>query len=145
MAVAAMAIALIASDQADQLPPLLEPLLTGEWELGQEIATMWLDAVRGQLIPEFTTAAQRFLLGDEPHSLWAAEALAKTGHRDRALYYLRNAVARGFVNVTFMEQRSRWLASLREDPEFKALMTEARALQVTLLAELQVAAPQPGR
>ena len=108
------------------------------------MAGAWVCAVRGDVIPEFSPAAQ-VSFRDAVYSLWLAEALARTGDRDRALFYLRNAVARGFVNVTFMEQRSRWLASLREDPEFKALMVEARVLQVSLLAELQVATPPSGR
>ena len=138
-----MGIALIAAGQEEQLPAIVGASL-GKVGFAQEMAGAWVCAVRGDVIPEFSPAAQ-VSFRDAVYSLWLAEALARTGDRDRALFYLRNAVARGFVNVTFMEQRSRWLASLREDPEFKALMVEARVLQVSLLAELQVATPQSGR
>ena len=138
-----MGIALIAAGQEEQLPAIVGASL-GKVGFAQEMAGAWVCAVRGDVIPEFSPAAQ-VSFRDAVYSLWLAEALARTGDRDRALFYLRNAVARGFVNVTFMEQRSQWLASLREDPEFKALMVEARALQISLLAELQVAGPQSMR
>lgn len=42
------------------------------------------------------------------------------------------------MHVTYLTERSRWLAPLRGDPEFEALMAEARTRQAALRAEFSL-------
>jgi hypothetical protein len=56
-----------------------------------------------------------------------AETYAAGGRRTEALDWLRNAISLGVVNGTYVAARSPFFASLRGDPEFQALVGEARA------------------
>jgi hypothetical protein len=56
-----------------------------------------------------------------------AEIYAAAGQRDEALAWLRNAVSLGVVNTRYMTEQSPFFATLHGDPDFEALMAEARA------------------
>ena len=134
----ALALALVAARDEHGAVPILEPMSTGEPGFVPEIFRALINAVQGTAIPPFSTAAHYGVTTVGWQSLWAAEAFAKTGDRARALDYLSNAVKLGFVHVTYLTERSRWLAPLRGDPEFESLMVEARTRQAALLAEFSL-------
>ena len=56
-----------------------------------------------------------------------AAALAAGGALDESLKYLGHAIDRGFFNVRFFAEVDPYLARLRGDPRFEALMDRARA------------------
>jgi hypothetical protein len=63
----------------------------------------------------------------DPHgSQLLAEMYAAGGSRDEAIQWLRNAIALGVRNVPYMTGQISFFASLRNDAEFNALMSEVR-------------------
>ena len=64
-----------------------------------------------------------------------AVAFASVGDADEALRWLSGAVAMGFVNHRFFSEHDPFLAKLRGDPRFEALMDQARAKQREIEAE----------
>ena len=55
-----------------------------------------------------------------------ADGYALIGQRENALRWLRRAVECGFINYPFLATRDPFLASLRDDAEFKELMEQVR-------------------
>ncbi len=69
---------------------------------------------------------------DKEFSSWLASACTFAGERDEALYWLGNAIALGFVNCRYFATLDPYLAPLRTDPGFLALMERAREKQRAL-------------
>jgi serine/threonine protein kinase/Flp pilus assembly protein TadD len=94
-------------------------------------------ALRALFCREGQTAAE--LLGnqalrnlatlDKELSWWLAGACAYAGLKDEALHWLSNAVELGLVNHRFLATLDPFLASLRGEPQFEALMEHAREKQ----------------
>jgi serine/threonine protein kinase/tetratricopeptide (TPR) repeat protein len=59
----------------------------------------------------------------------AAAASAAVGDLDEALYWLSRAIEMGFINHRFFAEHDPFLAKLRGDPRFEALMERAREKQ----------------
>ena len=57
-------------------------------------------------------------------ALFLAEGYALIGRRDDAMRWLKEAVARGFINYPFLDKRDPFLESIRGDAEFQALMQQ---------------------
>ena len=74
---------------------------------------------------------------DAQYAAWVADIYAGAGARDQAMRWLERAVDLGFLLSTFMAQLNPYLAGLRDDPDFKALMRRAQLEQVRLGAEFQ--------
>ena len=55
-----------------------------------------------------------------------AEGYALLGRKTDALRWLRTAVERGFIHYPNLSEGAAFLASLRSEPEFKALMVEVK-------------------
>jgi serine/threonine-protein kinase len=62
-------------------------------------------------------------------SWMAAAASATVGDLDEALYWLSRAIEMGFINHRFFAEHDPFLAKLRVDPRFEALMERARKKQ----------------
>lgn len=56
-----------------------------------------------------------------------AQGFALMGMRDRALFWLRAAIERGFINYPYLAQHDPALRSLRNDPSFNELLEIVRA------------------
>jgi serine/threonine protein kinase len=65
-------------------------------------------------------------LTDEVYPTVMATALARVGEYDRALEWLGHAVSWGMANHRFLSEHNRFLAPLRGDPRFEALLDRAR-------------------
>ncbi|MBE0594240.1 MAG: hypothetical protein IH616_17760 [Gemmatimonadales bacterium] len=65
----------------------------------------------------------------------AAAASATVGDVDEALYWLSRAIEMGFINHRFFAEHDPFLATLRGDPRFEALMERARAKQREIEAQ----------
>jgi len=65
----------------------------------------------------------------------AAAASATVGDLDEALYWLSRAIEMGFINHRFFAEVDPFLAKLRGDPRFEALMERAREKQREIEAE----------
>ena len=65
----------------------------------------------------------------------AAAASATVGDVDEALYWLSRAIEMGFINRRFFAEVDPFLANLRGDPRFEALMERAREKQREIEAE----------
>lgn len=64
----------------------------------------------------------------DPQLSWlAASSLAFAGEREAALDWIGNAVDRGFLNAPYLSQHDPFLAPLRADPLFQAVVERARA------------------
>jgi len=85
-------------------------------------------ALRGnrEAVRAAAAALNRAAVADEWFHLWTAEALAVVGERDEALRRLSEAVRRGWINYRFLGERDPLLASLRGDPGFEMLLSQAR-------------------
>jgi tetratricopeptide (TPR) repeat protein len=75
--------------------------------------------------PVLRDAARR----DKEFSWWLASACGYAGETDEALRWLSNAIDLGFVNERFFATRDPFLAALRGDSRFEALMARAREQQ----------------
>ena len=64
-----------------------------------------------------------------------AAASATVGDLDEALYWLSRAIEMGFINHRFFAEHDPFLAKLRGDPRFEALMERAREKQREIEAE----------
>jgi hypothetical protein len=63
---------------------------------------------------------------DEVYPTVMATALARVGEYDRALEWLGHAVSWGMSHHRFLAEHNRFLAPLRGDPRFEALLSRAR-------------------
>jgi eukaryotic-like serine/threonine-protein kinase len=59
---------------------------------------------------------------DDQFAWFIAQVLAHVGQGDRAMHWLRAAAERGFVNARFLGEHDAMLASLRDRPDFAALL-----------------------
>ena len=76
----------------------------------------------GQALRELATLDKEF-------SWWLASACSFAGQTDEALQWLANAIDLGFVNHRFFATIDPFLAPLRDDARFDALMARAREKQ----------------
>ena len=76
----------------------------------------------GLISPDLTTAAAV----TDVFSRMLAEGYALLGLKDDALLWLQRAVERGFINYPFLAHHDPWLAPLRGDPQFAALLAGVR-------------------
>jgi tetratricopeptide (TPR) repeat protein len=74
------------------------------------------------LTADFLEACRR----DFNYSVYVAEAYAQVGESASALDWVDNAIRMGFLNHEYLSQRDIFLAPLRGDPRFEALMDRAR-------------------
>ena len=84
-------------------------------------------ALRHHSMPAMSAANRRVLRGDPHGSQILAELYAAGGAHADAYEWLRNAIAAGVCNVRYMTTQSPFLAVLRGEAEFDALMMQARA------------------
>jgi serine/threonine protein kinase len=84
------------------------------------------DAVRGALIDPATRTAFR---NDKEAAWLGAAACASVGDADEALDWLSAVIDMGFINHRFFAEHDPFLATLRGDPRFDALMDLAREKQ----------------
>jgi tetratricopeptide (TPR) repeat protein len=90
------------------------------------------DAMRALL----AEPATREIVGIDKELTWlAAVASASVGDSDEALRWLSSAIEMGFINHRFFAEHDPFLAKLRGDPRFEALMERARAKQREIEAE----------
>jgi tetratricopeptide (TPR) repeat protein len=73
-------------------------------------------------------------LTDEIFPTVIAASLARAGDCDGALEWVGHAVSWGFTNDRFLAEHNRFLAPLRGDPRFEALMDRAREKQRAVAA-----------
>ena len=90
------------------------------------------EAMRAVLADQATREAFEI---DKEVSWMVAAACASVGDTDEALYWLSRAIEMGFINHRFFAEYDPFLAKLRGDPRFEALMERARAKQREIEAE----------
>jgi len=75
------------------------------------------------------TLLQEAAKTDEWFPNFIAACLARVGDNDGALEWLERAIAWGFSNHRFLSEHSRFLAPLRNEPRFQALIERAKEQQ----------------
>ena len=78
--------------------------------------------LEGQVIRDYATR-------DKEMSWWVAAGCSHCGWTEEALHWLANAIDLGFVNHRFLSTIDPFLAALRGEPRFQALMERARERQ----------------
>lgn len=98
--------------------------------LWSDFGELGLHALRGDQVRVRevlqTTNLREVARTDEYYPLFLANALAPVGDTDEALEWLEQAISWGFTNHRFLSQHDRFLAPLRGEPRFQALMDRAR-------------------
>lgn len=89
--------------------------------------------VHRDIKPENILLAGDQAAGDKPST--AAAASATVGDLDEALYWLSRAIEMGFINHRFFAENDPFLAKVRWDPRFEALMGRAREKEREIEAE----------
>jgi hypothetical protein len=90
------------------------------------------DGMNALVTPAFDLYARH-----DGQSAWTmAACYAKLGDGEQALAWLEHAIDRGFIPVQFLATVDPFLASLRGDPRFEALMDRARDRQRAVDAAL---------
>ena len=99
---------------------------------------IWSSALTGDRNALCTAAAglEPYAEKDKEISWNLADCFAAVGETEQALRWLGNAVELGFVNHRFFSTRDPFLAPLRNDPRFEAVMAKAREKQRALQAAL---------
>ncbi len=118
---------LAAAGKRDEALVLLDRAAASGEALMQDFATLLARTLRGEPVERLATLERSPVRLDPHGSQIIAETYAAGGRRTEALDWLRNAISLGVVNGTYMAARSPFFASLRGDPEFQALVGEARA------------------
>jgi len=72
---------------------------------------------------------------DNEFSWLVAAAFASVDDHEEALYWLSRSISMGFINRRFFAEVDPFLATLRGDPRFAALMEQAREMQRQVHAE----------
>jgi adenylate cyclase len=108
----------------------------GAFSASQGFTAAWAsrdgDAMRAALAEPATREAIEI---DKEMCWMAAAGFASVGDSDEALRWLSRAIEMGFINHRFFAEHDPFLARLRGDPRFEALMERARAKQRELEAE----------
>ena len=101
------------------------------WPTYTPWATMYAGALRGdrEAVCAGVVDCEAYAARDKEMSWQCASCLASVGEWDEALRWLANAVDLGFINHRFLATRDRFLAPLRGDMRFEALMDKAREKQ----------------
>ena len=86
----------------------------------------------GVLADEVTRGAVEM---DKELSWFAATGFASVGETEEALHWLSGAIEMGIINHRFFSEIDPFLAKLRGDPRFEALMERARDKQRDIEAE----------
>jgi len=75
---------------------------------------------------ESNETLQQAAMSDETFPLFVATGFARAGDSEAALRWLDQAITWGFTNHRFLSEHNRFLAPLRGDPRFEALMEKTR-------------------
>ena len=104
------------------------------WPTYTPWATMYAGALRGdrEAVCAGVADCEAYAARDKEMSWQCASCLASVGEWDEALRWLANAVDLGFINHRFLATRDTFLAPLRGDTRFEALMDKAREKQRAL-------------
>ncbi len=115
-------------DDASRVAAALEKDLPGSYFARS--ARFLIDAYEGGkanvekiMTPDFVTATEQ----DFQYSLVTAVGYSMLGEKDEALYWLENAINKGFNNYIYMSEHDPFLENLREEERFKELMRRAKA------------------
>ena len=76
------------------------------------------EKIASMLTPEITAQIQR----DLQNSYHIATFYSYLGEKDSAMYWLENAVDKGFINYPLMNNQDPFLENIRSEPRFKKLM-----------------------
>jgi eukaryotic-like serine/threonine-protein kinase len=92
----------------------------------QVFPAMLAQALRQQSVASLPEAFRPAVSKDPHGSHMLAEIYMAAGRRDEALSWLGNAIRLGVVNTRYMTEQSPFFSTLRGDPDFEALVADAR-------------------
>lgn len=130
--------ALVASGRGDDGNRVLEELARAAPDnpFGQ-LALVYLHAFKGerdQMVALLTPSLVASLEGDPQYCWFLAQCYALVNDVSTGIRWVEAAAARGFINHDLLSRRDPFLANLRGDPRYDALMTDVerrmRALEI---------------
>jgi non-specific serine/threonine protein kinase len=125
------AVALLYAGNREQSMALFDQLMNADAGFISSMSGMWKAALHadGQAFRKFANDLQAYARRDKEFSWVFADCLAIIGEIDEALDWLANSIEMGLINDRFFSEFDPFLAPLRGNRRFQALMERAREKQ----------------
>ncbi len=141
MTVGFCAIAYLYAENREEGLVLFDQLKSAEAGLLSPFGALFSAAVRGegQAVMKLTIVIQAYARRDKEMSWALADCYALIGDIDGALDWLSNSIELGLINDRFFAEYDPFLAPLRGDRRFQALMERAREKQRSFVVKVSAA------
>jgi tetratricopeptide (TPR) repeat protein len=128
-------IALLYAGNREQSLAVFERLMNAGAGAVGSLGELWIAALGAdrQKVEKVTKDFQAYAKGDKEISWHFADCLALIGDKEGALGWLANSIERGLINDRFFSEYDPFLAPLRGDRRFQALMERAHEKQRTFV------------
>jgi tetratricopeptide (TPR) repeat protein len=122
------AVALLYAGNREQSIALFDQLINADAGFISSMGAMWTAALRadGQAFRKIANDLQAYARRDKEFSWLLADCFAIIGEIDEALDWLANSIEMGLINDRFFSEFDPFLAPLRGNQRFQALMERAR-------------------
>ena len=122
------AVAHLYAGNREQSMALFDQLMNADAGLISSMGAMWKAALRadGQAVRKFMNELVAYARRDKEMSWSTADCLAMIGEIEEALDWLANSIEMGLINDRFFSEFDPFLAPLRGNQRFQALMEHAR-------------------
>ena len=122
------AVAHLYAGNREQSMALFDQLMNADAGLISSMGAMWKAALQAdsQTVRKFMNELVAYARRDKEMSWSTADCLAMIGEIDEALDWLANSIELGLINDRFFSEFDPFLAPLRSNQRFLALMTRAR-------------------
>jgi non-specific serine/threonine protein kinase len=122
------AVAHLYAGNREQSMALFDQLMNADAGLISSMGAMWKAALRadGQAVRKFMNELVAYARRDKEMSWSTADCLAMIGEIEEALDWLANSIEMGLINDRFFSEFDPFLAPLRGNQRFQALMERAR-------------------
>ena len=114
----------------EEASKVIDRLVEGnEANLAVRMCTIMRHAMQGEkekALEAVDPALRRWAEKDFNFSQWLADCYALIDERDQAIYWIENAVNRGFINYPFLNEYAPFFENIRGDDRFRNLMARVK-------------------